>query len=275
MTRRTICLASLALGTALVVAPAGAQETIPREVVTALFGPFRGGELLVDRLPEPLPYGIALPQGVTPIGALVRARSGMLAVAFAGDAAAAGTALVEGLTARGWREPQTERPPGFVSNEFGGYLRMLCTDDAFLTYTTLRGTGRTIVRINYNDAARGSPCSPEAGRTRMREGPAPTLAAPADALMRGLGSSSAGTGQQGFYASLETALDLPEVGRHFEAELGRQGWTAAAASTLTDDVFLQRWRHAEGDGWDAVLLAFRTGAGTYMVDFRMWPAGSR
>lgn len=224
--------------------------------------------LLPAALPPDLPFALPIPDGARLLGTLLL---GEPAASHVGAATVVlDTALLADeviafyqakLPADGWSEEITPRRHGgfmpagaerVASTSFdrggqGPSLRIMClpAPDEHITIQVV--------------VAEQPAVSPQARRHLMERNPMdvlPPLPAPAGSSQMQGGGGTAGPDMAESNATVETDLDVPAIGAHYQALLERAGWTARGSGT-SGPVAWGAWDFTDGAGepWTAVFTA--------------------
>lgn len=247
MKRLTLALVVTCSSVAFAQQPSTAA--IPKDLVMLLM---RGGMMMpgdtfdiVLGAPEGFPAEL-LPRGAKPLISTTT-RTGMMVIAAAPDLPADMARFDRQLAAAGWTVGPRSGPAqqrGLLSSAPSQIPAMWCQGDRYASVSmSPRPDGGSFMRISVNDSSRGAPCAAMTQPSYVAlfsDVDMPLLFPPPGS--RAVGGSGAGGGMDAYdqRLRLQTTLSLPDVLRHYRAQLEKHGWTYQSQA-IADGVGIVRF----------------------------------
>ncbi len=240
----------------------GDEESLRKFIGRALTSyPYPGAEegdtrVMIDLLPEDLPFELPIPENSRIIGSIVRGdpTSARIILDVPLNSEEVINFYQDALIEDGW----------MVSLEHAGFVYELwqsqtfCyNDDEVVLYVSAVEIPDepTDVVINIHSPSQYSPCDPE-GMHLMDElyGLIPTLKPPPGALFQ-KGRSSSGQDEASVTATLIIDLTAEDLANHYGVQLSEEGWTPGERDT-SEQVSWSSWtiKYGDGDEWGGVLI---------------------
>ncbi len=218
-------------------------------------------DLLVGRLPDPLPFDVPLPERSRIAGSAVSADYVNIVLDVDMSPEEARSFYQERMPAAGWTEsePFDHGQGGFISARPN--IPLTFCRGARDPWVAIRiGPGHdgvTDVRVDLNLDARYSPYAARRGRRAPLFSRIPTLAPPPGARQNSEGAS-AGDDRAHATALLETDLALPAVAAHYSAHLEGSGWARRDEGASGPGAWsLWTFQDEDGDDWRGEFIILK------------------